>query len=48
MIDKCEEGTRFIHRKKLESAIVPNAFSVASARHDERESRESSNRETKN
>ena len=41
MLDKCEEGTRYIHRKQFESAIVPNAFSVASARCDERESRES-------
>ena len=41
MLDKCEEGTRYIHRKQFESAIVPNAFSVASARRDERESRES-------
>ena len=29
MLDKCEEGTRYIHRKQFESAIVPNAFSVA-------------------
>ena len=41
MLDKCEEGTRYIHRNQFESAIVPNAFSVASARRDERESRES-------
>ena len=41
MLDKCEEGTRYIHRNQFESAIVPNAFSVASARGDERESRES-------
>ena len=41
MLDKCEEGTRYKHRKQIEGAIVPNAFSVASARRDERESRES-------
>ena len=41
MLDKCEEGTRYIHRNKFESVIVPNAFRVASARRDERESRES-------
>ena len=41
MLDKCEEGTRYIHRNQFESAIVPNAFSVASARRDECESRES-------
>ena len=43
MLDKCEEGTRYIHRKKYESVIVPNTFSVASARRDEGESRESRN-----
>ena len=37
MLDKCEEGTRYIHRKQFESAIVHNAFSVAYARRDERE-----------
>ena len=41
MLGKCEEGTRYIHRKQFQSAIVYNAFSVASARRDERESRES-------
>ena len=41
MLDKCEEGTRYIHRNQFESVTVPNAFSVASARHDERESSES-------
>ena len=41
MLDKCEEGTRYIHRNQFESAIVPNAFWAASARRDERESRES-------
>ena len=41
MLDKCEEGTRYIHRNQFKSAIVPNVFSVASARRDERESRES-------
>ena len=41
MLDKCTEGTRYIHRKQFESAFVPNAFSVASARRDERQSRES-------
>ena len=43
MLDKSEEGTRYIQRNQFESAIVPvpNAFSVASARRDERESRES-------
>ena len=30
-----------IHRNQFESAFVPNAFSVASARRDEREPRES-------
>ena len=39
MLDKCDEGTRYIHRNQSES--VPNAFSVASARRDERKSRES-------
>ena len=34
MLDKCEEGTRYIHRNQFESAIVPKAFSVASARRD--------------
>ena len=41
MLDKCEEGTRYIHWNQFESVIVPNAFLVASARRDERESRES-------
>ena len=41
MMDKCEEGTRYIRRKQFESVIVSNAFSVASARPDERESRKS-------
>ena len=41
MLDKCEEGTRNIHQNQFESAIVPNAFLVASARLDERELRES-------
>ena len=41
MLDKCEEGTRYIHRNQFESAIVPNAFCVASTRRDECESRES-------
>ena len=41
MLDKFEEGTRYIHRNQYESAIVPNAFSVASPTRDERESRES-------
>ena len=41
MLDKCEEGTRNIHQNQFQSAIVSNAFSVASARDDERESRES-------
>ena len=41
MLDKCEEGTRYIHRNQFESAFVLNAFSVASARRDERESCES-------
>ena len=41
MLDKYEEGTRYIHRKQFERAIVPNAFPVAYARRDERESRES-------
>ena len=40
MLDKCVKGTRYIHRK-FETAIVPNAFSVASSSRDERESRES-------
>ena len=26
MLDKCEEGTRYIHQKQFESAIVPNAL----------------------
>ena len=33
--------SRYIHRRQFESATVPNAFSVASAGRDERESRES-------
>ena len=33
--------TRYIHRNQLLSAIVPNAFSVASDGSDERKSRES-------
>ena len=41
MLDKREEGTRYIYGNQFESAIVPNAFSVAFARRDERESRES-------
>ena len=41
MLDKCGEGTRYIYRKQFESALVPNAFSVASARRDERKSHES-------
>ena len=41
MLDTCEEGTRYMHRKQFESAIVTNAFSVASAKGDERESCES-------
>ena len=41
MLYKCEEGTRYIYRKQFESALVPNGFSVANARRDERESRES-------
>ena len=41
MLDKCEEGTRYIQQNQFESAIVPDAFRVASARHDECESRES-------
>ena len=41
MLDKCGKGTRYIYRKKFEGALVPNGFSVAYARHDERESRES-------
>ena len=39
MLDKCGEGTRYIHRKEFESTQVPNAFSVAYARCDECESR---------
>ena len=38
MLDKCEEGTRYINQNQFESAIVPNAFSVASDRRDKRES----------
>ena len=34
-------GTRYIYRKQFEGALVPNAFSVAYARRDERKSRES-------
>ena len=41
MLDKYEEGTGYIHRNQSESTVVPNAFTVASARRDERESRES-------
>ena len=48
MLDKCEEGTRYIHRNQFEGAIVPNAFLVASARRDERESRESNNNNNNN
>ena len=39
MLDKCGEGTRYIYRKQFESALVPNAFSVAYATRDECESR---------
>ena len=42
MLDKYKEETRYIHRNQFEGAIVLNAFSVASSRRDERESRESS------
>ena len=41
MLDKCGEGTRYIYWKQFESALVPNAFSVAYARRDESESHES-------
>ena len=41
MLDKREVGTRYIHQKQFKSAIVPNRFSVASARRDGRELRES-------
>ena len=41
MLDKCGEGTSYIYRKQLESAIAPNAFSVAYTRPDERDERES-------
>ena len=41
MLDKCGEGTRYIYRKQFEIALVSNAFSVAYARRDERESCES-------
>ena len=41
MLDKFEEGTRYIRSKQFESALVPNAFSVAYARSEERELRES-------
>ena len=34
MLDKCEEGARYIHRKQFESALVPNGFSEAYARLD--------------
>ena len=37
MLDKCGEGTRYIYRKQFESALIPNAVSVANARRDERE-----------
>ena len=40
MLDKCGEGTCNIYRKQFESALVPNAFSVAYAC-DERDERES-------
>ena len=37
MLNKCEEGTRYIHRKQFASVPVgvPNNFSVAYARRDE-------------
>ena len=41
MLDKCGEGIRYIYRKQFKSGLVPTLFSVASARRDERESRES-------
>ena len=41
MLDKSGEGTSYIYRKQFESGFVPNGFSVAYARRDERESRES-------
>ena len=40
MLDKCREGTRYIHWKQFESVLVPNAFSVAYARCDEPDERE--------
>ena len=36
-----DQSNTYIHWKQFESAIEPSAFSVASARCDERESRES-------
>ena len=41
MLDKCGEGTRYIYRKQFEGAFVPNGFSVANARRDERDECES-------
>ena len=41
MLNKCGEGTRYIHRKQFKSALVPNTFSVAYARRDEPDDRES-------
>ena len=40
MLDKCEVGTRYMHRKQFEKCDC-NSSSVASARRDERESHES-------
>ena len=41
MLDKCGEGTRYIYRKQFKIALLPNGFSVAYARLDERDERES-------
>ena len=41
MLDKCEEGTRYIRWEQFKSALVLHAFSAASASRDQRESCES-------
>ena len=41
MLDKCGEDNRYIYQKQFKSTLVPNAFSVAYARRDKRDKRES-------
>ena len=41
MLDKFGEGTRYIYQTQFESALIPNAVSVANARRDEHEKQHS-------